>query len=125
MNNLIDSSAWIEFFRGNRKYSFLTGLINTNAISTNEIILTELLPAIMHRKENRLAELLNSIRKYTLFIDWPEIRRIQILNLKHGNNNIGLSDIIITQNCLQNDLTIISHDKHFNLMAPYIPLKIY
>ena len=44
MNNLIDSSAWIEYFKGNQKYTFLDNLINTNAICTNDIILTELLP---------------------------------------------------------------------------------
>jgi len=50
---------------------------------------------------------------------------MQILNLKHGNNNIGISDIIIAQNCMQNELKIIPHDKHFEAMAKYIPLEIY
>ena len=125
MNNLIDSSAWIEYFRGNQKYSFLDNLINTNAICTNDIILTELLPSIIHKKESKLAELLNSLQKYILIIDWQEIRKFQLLNLKYGNNNIGISDMIIVQNCIQNELKIIAHDKHFGMMAKYIPLEIY
>ena len=125
MNNLIDSSAWIEFFRGNQKYFFINDLISANAICTNDIILTELLPSIIHKKEHTLAELLESVTKYELFIDWPEIRSIQLLNLKHGNNNIGLSDIIVAQNCIQNDLKIIVHDKHFQAMAKYLKLEIY
>ena len=60
-----------------------------------------------------------------LIIDWQEIRNLQLLNLKHGNNNVGISDIIIAQNCIQNDLYIIEHDKHFTAMAKYMPLKIY
>ena len=125
MNNLVDTSVWIEYFKGNQKYSFITDLISTNAICINEIILTELLPSIIHREERELAELINSIKKYVLIIDWQEIRDIQLLNLRHGNNNIGISDIIIAQNCLQNGLKMIVHDKHFETMAKYIPLEIH
>jgi len=125
MNHLVDSSVWIEYFKGNPKYSFLTTLIGNNAICTNDIILTELLPSIIHKKEHKLAELLSCIKKYVLIIDWQEIRNIQLLNLKHGNSNIGISDIIIAQNCMQNKLKIIVHDKHFEAMAGYIPLEIY
>ena len=124
-DNLIDSSVWIEYFKGNRMYSFITDLIYTNAICTNDIILTELLPSIIHKRENELANLLNNLRKNVLIIDWQEIRNIQILNLKHGNNNVGISDIIIAQNCIQNELKLITNDKHFGIMTKYIPLKLY
>ena len=126
MNNIvIDSSAWIEYFKGNQKYYFIKELIFNNTICTNDIILTELLPSIIHKKENNLAELLNSMTKYVLSINWQEIRNIQILNLKHGNNNIGISDIIIVQNCLQNNLKLIANDKHFVAMSKYIQIEIY
>jgi predicted nucleic acid-binding protein len=125
MNNLVDSSVWIEYFKGNQKYSFITDLISNNAICTNDIILTELLPSIIHKKEHKLAELLSYIQKYELIIDWQEIRDIQLMNLKHGNNNIGISDIIIAQNCIQNKIKIIVNDKHFEAMAKYLPLDIY
>ena len=125
MNNIIDSSAWIEYFRGNLNFHFIKDLIYNNAICTNEIILAELLPSIIHRKEKKLAELLCGITKYVLLINWNEIRDMQVLNLKHGNNNIGISDLIIIQNCLQNNLKLITNDKHFMAMTKYIPLKIY
>ena len=124
-DNLIDSSAWIEYFKGNSAYSFITGLIYNNAICTNDIILAELLPSIIHKKETKLANLLNGIRKKILIIDWQEIINMQVLNLKHGNNNIGISDLIITQNCIQNDLKIIARDKHFGIMSGYIPILLY
>jgi predicted nucleic acid-binding protein len=125
MNCFIDSSAWIEYFRGNREYLFIDHLIETNSICTNEIVLAELLPSIIHRKERNLAALLNQIQKYSLSIDWQEIRNIQLYNLNHGNNNIGITDIIIAQNCMQNGLKIVARDKHFAAMAKYIPLEIY
>ena len=125
MNILVDSSAWIEYFRGNLDYAFLTDLINANAICTNGVILTELLPSIIHRKEHKLAELLGFVRNRSLAIDWQEIRDIQLLNLKHGNNNIGIPDIIIAQNCMQHKIGIIARDKHFEAMAAYTPLEIH
>jgi predicted nucleic acid-binding protein len=124
-DNIIDSSAWIEYFKGNEEYSFVKELIYNNELCTNDIILTELLPSIIHKNENKLVDLLNSLRKRILLIDWQAIQNIQILNLQHGNNNIGISDIIIAQNCMQNNLKIITKDKHFKAMAKYIPLKIY
>ena len=125
MNNIIDSSAWIEYFKGNPKYGFIKDLIYSNAICTNDIIVAELLPSIIHRKEYDLAELLNNITKYSLLINWQEIRDMQIQNLKNGNNNIGISDIIIVQNCIQNNLKLVTNDKHFTAMAKYIKLEIY
>ena len=125
MNYLVDSSAWIEFFRGNQSYLFINDLINTNAICTNDIILSELLPSIIHKKEHTLAELLAGVKKYQVIINWQEICDIQLINLKHGNNNIGISNIIIAQNCIQNELKIIASDKHFGLMAKYVPLAVH
>ena len=124
-STIIDSSAWIEYFKGNQKYYFMKNLIYNNAIYTNDIILTELLPSILQKKANELAVLLNSITKFELSIKWQEIRDMQLLNLRHGNNNIGISDLIIVQNCLQNNLKLITNDKHFITMAKYIPLEIY
>ena len=125
MSILVDSSAWIEYFKGNKKYLFLNDLIDTNTVCTNEIILTELLPAIIYKKEYKLAELLNYVKIFTLTVDWQEIRNMQLLNIKHGNNNIGISDLLIAQNCIQNELKIATHDKHFEAMAKYLPLEIY
>jgi len=125
MNNLVDSSAWIEYFRGNQKYLFMNDLIHYNAICVNDIILAELLPSILHKKEHTLAKLLESVKSYKLNIDWPEIRDMQLLNLKYGNNNIGIPDLIIVQNCMQNGLKLISHDKHFGAMSGYLELEIF
>ncbi|WP_010262230.1 PIN domain-containing protein [Treponema primitia] len=122
---LIDSSAWIEYFRGNEKYRYIKNLIYSNITCTNDLILTELLPSIIHRKEKILEELLNSLTKYKMEINWKELQEIQTMNYKHGCNNIGITDLMIAQNCIQNDLKIIAQDKHFSEMAEYIPLRIY
>jgi predicted nucleic acid-binding protein len=122
---LIDSSAWIEYFRTRKDYLFIDELIDNNSICTNDLILTELLPSIRHKKEKRLERLLNSITKYEVKIDWRELQDFQLLNFQHGYNNIGVTDLIITQNCLQNDLRILAEDKHFKELAEYLPLKMF
>jgi len=125
MTNLVDSSAWIEYFRGNQAFLFMNDLINANAICTNDIILAELLPSIIYKKEYTLADLLNRLKNYRLNIDWQEIRNMQLQNLKKGNNNIGISDLIIVQNCLQNELRLIANDKHFRAMSKYFNLEMF
>jgi predicted nucleic acid-binding protein len=126
MNNIIiDSSAWIEYFKVHKEFLFIDELIDNNTVCTNEFILTELIPSIMYKKENHLAELLNGLVKYEIKTDWKELQNYQLLNLKHGNNNIGIVDLIIVQNCIQNKLKLVSRDKHFILMSEYIPIEIY
>ncbi|GBR72872.1 putative PIN domain protein [Candidatus Termititenax aidoneus] len=100
-------------------------MIENNLVGTNELILTELLPAVWHQKEHKLAELLNALPKYPLRIDWDELRSWQALNLKKGFNNIGIPDLLIAQNCLQNHLQIFSRDKHFRWLAKHLPLELY
>jgi predicted nucleic acid-binding protein len=122
---LVDSSAWIEYFKTHKDYAFIDDLIDTNSICVNDLILTELLPSIIHKNEKHLVILLNTIVKYEVKIDWKELQDIQVMNYKHGYNDIGITDLVIAQNCLQNNLTLVARDKHFNEMAQYLPLKIY
>ena len=37
---------------------------------------------------------------------------------------IGIPDIIIAQNCIQNEIGIIARDRHFEAMAGYTTLKV-
>ena len=63
MNNiLIDSSVWIEYFRGSENFLFVNDLIISNVLCTNELILTELSPFILYKKEADLNDLLCNIK---------------------------------------------------------------
>jgi predicted nucleic acid-binding protein len=125
MSVLIDSSAWIEYFRGNQDFKFIQNLLLTNSVVTNELILAELLPSMIHRKERDLADLMKSIPLSPLNIIWEEIRNVQLLNLQHGYTHIGIPDIMIVQNCVQNGLMLLHSDKHFDKMSEYINFQIY
>jgi len=122
---LVDSSVWIAFFRGSLEAKAIFGLIDTNTICTNDLILAELVPSLQVRRENDLIYILESIEKLDLDIDWNELIAFQSYNLKHGINRVGLSDLIIAQNAIQNSARLYSLDKHFMLMRKHLGLKIF
>ena len=122
---LVDSSVWISYFKSRKEFSFMDDLIDDYRICINDVILTELLPSIMHQKEFVLANLLRSINKYDMNINWQEIQNYQLLNIKNGNNKVPITDVLIAQNCIRNDLILLTLDKHLILMKNYLPLQIY
>jgi len=121
-NVLVDSSSWINYFKNENTQvvNFINKLLDTYIICTNDIILTELIPVLDKQKEYELIDLMNSLIQVPLNIDWPEIIKFQTENIKNGINKIGIPDLIIVQNVLQNNLSLFSLDKHFNFMKKTI-----
>ncbi len=119
---LVDTSVWSEYFRGSNTINTdsIDGFIDNNQICTNDLILSELIPALKHKKESGLIDILFSIRNIPLEINWREIIDYQTTNLKHGINNVGIPDIIILQNIITNNLSLASIDKHFKQMKKHI-----
>jgi predicted nucleic acid-binding protein len=122
---LVDSSVWIEYFKGNESVLPLNELIDSNNLCINDLILAELLPSINHKKENDLKDLLLTIEKIDMVIDWHQIISMQTINLKNGLNKIGISDLIITQNAIDNNIELYTIDKHFTLMSEIHELKLF
>jgi len=120
---LVDSSVWISFFKGAEESKILFPLIEANQLCINDLILAELIPSLNHKKEHEIAKLLQSIERPPLDIDWVEIMRMQTLNLKHGINKVGIPDLIIVQNAMQNNICLLSFDKHFTLMKSHFGFK--
>ena len=122
---LVDTSVWIDGFRGGKFLEALKALIDRREICINDVILSELIPSIRIRKEKELEDLLYLLPRVPMQIDWNGIVSMQTENLKHGVNKVGLPDIIIAQNAMQNGVQLLSLDKHFELMAKIVPLQLY
>jgi len=122
---LVDSSVWIEYFKGNEKSLPLNNLLDLNTICVNDLILAELLPSINHKKENVLKELLLTITKVPLTINWNTIVYMQTQNLKNGINKVGIADLIIAQNAIDNDLELFTLDRHFDLMSDLHDFRLF
>jgi predicted nucleic acid-binding protein len=122
---LVDSSVWIEYFKGNERALPLNKLLDLNTICVNDLILSELLPSINHKKENILKELLLTVTKVPLNINWNTIIYMQTQNLKNGINKVGIADLIIAQNAIDNDLELFTLDRHFDLMSDLHDFRLF
>ncbi|HQQ23318.1 MAG TPA: PIN domain-containing protein [Spirochaetota bacterium] len=124
---LIDSSVWIAYFRGIKtaRINEFENLIDNNQICVNDLILSELLPSLYQRKESEIIDILKSVRKIPLEINWDEIIEFQRINLKSGINNVGIPDLIIVQNVIQNGISLFTIDNHFHIMSKHHKFKLY
>ncbi|MEQ8906152.1 PIN domain-containing protein [Ekhidna sp.] len=123
MSVLVDSSVWIDYFRnGNDR---MDSLIEEDLVVTNEIILSELIPSLKLQKQEEVIESLLSLDSAELNIDWELIRQYQILNLQNGINKVGIPDLIILQQTIEQNLYLLSLDKHFKLMQKHFDFKLF
>jgi predicted nucleic acid-binding protein len=122
---LVDSSVWISFFKGTTEGKLLFPLLDSNSACINDLILAELIPSLNHKKEMILVGLLKSIERIKMEIDWEDIIHMQTINLKNGINKVGVPDLVIAQNAIQNKIRLFSFDKHFEIMRKHIDIKIF
>ncbi|MCF7855586.1 MAG: PIN domain-containing protein [Candidatus Pacebacteria bacterium] len=125
MSVLVDSSIWIEYFRGSRGHDELDLLIEEDLVVVNDLILAELIPALHLRRQRKLIGLMREIARPPLDTDWDDIVQMQILCLRHGINKVGIPDLMIAQHAIQNGLELYSQDKHFALLARHVPLVLH
>ncbi|TGK17809.1 PIN domain-containing protein [Leptospira stimsonii] len=124
---LLDSSVWIEYLRNSNSSiaAKVDELIDAENVYTNDLILSELVPFLKIRKQSKIISSLEAIERFSLKIDWNQIIEYQLSNLKNGINKVGIPDLIIAQNVVQNKAILFTLDKHFKLMSKNIKLKIY
>ena len=126
MEVLVDTSVWIDYFRSGENTEKLDYLIDENLVIINELILAELLPLLVLKREKKLIALLEKIQKYPTQINWSELVEFQVKCLKSGSSGVGIPDLIIAQNAIQNHLPVYSIDKHFGFMQDAIfGLKLF
>ncbi|MBD3290903.1 PIN domain-containing protein [candidate division KSB1 bacterium] len=124
MNLLVDSSVWIDYFRSGKNSEKLDNYIDLNIICINDLILAELIPFLRLKSQPQVIELLNEISKIPISIDWSSIIDYQTVCLQNGINKVGIPDLIILDNVIQNDLILFSLDKHFALIHRHINFEI-
>ncbi len=125
MGVLVDTSIWIDYFKGGDDSTDLSPLIDENLVVTNDIILAELVPYLKIKKQVAVVRLLQEINRLPIQINWDEIVEFQVRCLKAGANGVGIPDLIIAQNAKVNNCKIYSLDKHFRLLKQVINVKLY
>ncbi len=116
MEVLVDTSVWIDYFQSGKNAAKLDFLIDENLVVINDLILTKLLPLLVIRNEKKVIRLLKKIKNNKIKADWQEIVLFQVQCLKSGSSGIGIPDLLIAQNAIQNQTPIYSIDKHFDYM---------
>jgi hypothetical protein len=116
MHILVDTSIWIDYFKSGENSARLDDLLEDNQIVINDIILAELEPFLIIKKQYKIIEMLHAIRLLPLQINWAEIIQWQANCLAAGANGIGIPDLLIAQNAKQHGCEIYSLDKHFRLL---------
>jgi hypothetical protein len=124
MKVLVDSSAWVAYFRGTAPLPLVDWMIEEGMVVTNDLILAELTAPLLVRGERKLVGLLRDIERFPVTPDWDGIVQMQVTCLRNGINKVGIPDLIIAQCAIQNSLSLLSLDKHFELMAKHIPLNL-
>mgnify|MGYP000750705413 CR=1 FL=1 len=124
MSVLVDTSIWVDYLRSGNFSEKLDYFIDENLIVTNDLILAELVPFLKIRNQKKLISLLRNIRRLGLLINWNQSSDYQYECLKNGINAVGIPDLIIAQNAIQNDCEIFTQDNHFSLMRDILSLNI-
>jgi hypothetical protein len=122
---LVDTSIWIEYFRHKDKFSILNELIQANQICINDLILAELIPSLYERNEKEVIESLLALERIDLTIRWDSLIHMQIQNIKNGLNRVGIPNLILLQNVMDNNLLLFSIDKHFRLMQELFSFHMF
>lgn len=124
MKVLVDSSVWVAYFRGTSDLPAVDWLIEEGLVVTNDLILAELTPPLLVRGARKLVGLLRDIERLPLTLDWDGIIRMRVTCLRRGINKVGIPDVIIAQHAMQNNLSLFSLDKHFQLLSRHVPLNL-
>ena len=125
MSIIVDTSVWLEYFRKGNDFGKVDFLIDENIIVINELILTELIPFLKLQNHLKLINLLKNINKIRITFNWDNLVEIQYKCLKKGINGVGIPDLIISQNAIQNNCKIYSLDKHFHEMSKFLDFDIF
>lgn len=120
---LIDSSVWIEYFNSGGLQK-LDRLLEEDLACINELVLTELEPFLKMKNATDIIEGLQSIEMVPMNIDWDIIRDYQFMNLQNGINKVGIPDLIILQQVIDQKITLFSFDKHFKLMQNHLNFEL-
>jgi predicted nucleic acid-binding protein len=117
---LLDTSIWIEFFRGHSQIinTRIFDLLNKDRIVTCGVVLTELLLGAKGKKEihfvnERLVHLNYLGTSIEFFILCGNLGK----KLRQSGINVPLSDLMIAAQGKMNSLTIFTTDKHFETIG--------
>ena len=126
MRVLVDTSVWIEFFKANSSVSNnLELLLIEDSVEICGVVLFELLQGIKSESEKlKIKEILLNLPYVEINKNiWQKSAEIS-LNIKKKGYTIPFSDILIGTLAIENNFSVFTLDKHFELIPELTLYKI-
>jgi len=124
---LVDTSAWIDFFR--KKDSTLHDLLaallrETRALGTGIVVLELLRSAKTAKDFAYVSELFETIEVvYQSPSTYTDAGKMGYKLAREGHT-LSVVDLLIAQLAIENEVQLLSLDKHFSIIAETFPLKL-
>lgn len=126
---LVDSSAWIEFFRKmDSPYAeAIDVLLEENRVCTCDLVMAEIVPAARSRKQfDELLDYFQALPRLDEPADlWPQIMEAAFSLRRNGINGVGIPDLMIAIIARSHKLPVLSKDRHFATMHTHLGLDLY
>ena|SRR3989344_6144374 len=117
---LLDTSAWIEYFKGSEKGLFVKKLIEENEVYTSAITIAEI-SKWFYENNHDIKLGISQIKINSIIIELSEEILIEsgkkYVDLRKINNKIGLIDVIIYVSSQIYNLDLITKDSDFKNLA--------
>jgi len=125
---LVDSSVWIDYFRGTPtpQANKLDTLLGAELIATGDLILTEVLQGFTNDREfNQARKLMNSLVVLNLAGKDIALQAAKNFRVLRG---LGVTvrktiDTLIATHCIENDLPLLHSDKDFDPFVRHLGLR--
>ena len=126
---LVDSSAWLEFFKPAGKQLFkelISGLLRDEIVVIPGIIKAEILRG---SRSNQEYQMLDNTLGWVRYLSVSEVfwTRLSLFNydLSRKGVNVPLPDAYIALLAIENDVELLHYDRHFDLIAGKTKLKVF
>ncbi len=107
---LVDTSAWIAFFKDEQGADRLQTVLEGGAVATCHSILIELLPILRVKKQDVMADLVILSSFLATTPDWDWILESQTSRALQGKRLLGLADWLILDTARQNEVPLLTLD---------------
>ncbi len=124
---LVDTSAWIEFFKKKEPwYSAVSGLMDDKRVCCAGIVLAELMQGAKSEKE---MEVLRDFRHVFEFLNesvdlWQGAGELSQALLRKGKS-IGLSDCYLAVSAKAGEVKVLTIDKHFEAIKGVARIALF
>lgn len=124
---LIDSSVWIDFFR-NKDSSFIDKielLLKSGRAVYTGIIVIELINGAKGKKELQVLENMFGVMEMFSEKESTHLNTGKLgYEIARKGYTLGVVDLLIAQIAMENNLSLLTMDEHFKIIAKYSELRL-